>query len=170
MKIMSFTTFIVIALVGLFFSSCTKTNTPASSTTPPPCTINGTSVNIGGSTGGTYNASVGAVSAPSACGSASLSHHDVIIFNNTNANLSISGNQDYTGYAACNVNQIGSGQIMNVGPQTCLNFTYTGTPTATTVSYSYGNGYVGLFPDGHTVKFIAGLYNGGLGNVTYIFQ
>lgn len=169
MRIITFTTFITIVLAGLFFSSCTKTNTPATSTTPT-CTINGTSVNIGSSVGGTYNASIGAVSAPAACSSTTLSHHDLISFSNVTLNLTVFGNPDYTGYAACNANIIGSGQIMNAGPQTCLDFSYTGTPSAPSVSYIYGDGYVALFPDGHTVKFIAGLYSGGLGNVTYIFQ
>lgn len=126
-------------------NGCTKQNT----TPPAPtCSTAGTSVNIGSSVGSVFAASVGKVG----------SSYDNIYFNNTNLNFYIAdGNQ---------VN----GTILDVGQQSCLDFSYSGTPIANTVAYKKGEGYVGLFKDGHIVKFITISYSGGIALIEYVFQ
>ena len=136
----------MIILTGIVISSCTKANNSATTTpTTTPCTVNGTSVNIGGSAGNIYAVGVG----PS----------NTVYLNNINLNISISSGPNST-----------YGTIMSVGKQTCLDFTYSGTPFASNVAYATGVGYVGQFADGHIVKFIAGGYSNGVGNIDYIFQ
>jgi len=124
---------------------CTKqSTTPAA----PVCTTNGTSVNIGGSNGSVYAASVGQVSGV----------YDNIYFNNTNLNFYIADSNQ------------ANGTILDAGQQSCLDFTYSGTPTANTVAYKKGEGYVCLFKDGHTAKFITISYSGGIALIEYVFQ
>ncbi len=84
--------------------------------------------------------------------------YDNIYFNNTNLNFSIADS-----------NQAG-GTILDAGQQSCLDFTYSGTPTANIVAYKKGEGYVGLFKNGHIVKFITISYSGGIALIKYIFQ
>jgi hypothetical protein len=143
---------LVPAIIGCIFSmcllimdGCTKQNsTPA----VPTCATNGTSVNIGTSAGSTYATSVGLVA----------SIYDNISFNNTNLDFSVVDSN----------NAIGA--IMDVGQQSCLDFSYSGTPSANVVAYKKGEGYVGLFKNGHIVKFITLSYSGGIALIEYVFQ
>jgi hypothetical protein len=133
----------------VIMDGCTKQNTAPPA---PTCTATGTSVNIGSSVGSIFAASVGQTGA----GTGSLYY--TIYFNNTNLNFSI---QD-SNYA--------NGTILDVGQQNCLDFSYSGTPIANTVAYKKGEGYVGLFKNGHIVKFIAISYSGGIALIEYVFQ
>ena len=129
----------------MLMDGCTKQSTAP---TAPVCTTNGTSVNIGSSVGSVFAASVGQVSGVYAN----------IYFNNTNLNFSVADSNQ------------AAGTILDVGQQTCLDFTYSGTPTANVVAYKKGEGYVGLFKNGHIVKFITISYSGGIALIEYVFQ
>lgn len=133
-------------IIGMMVTgSCTKQNT----TPPAPtCTNPGTSVNIGSSVGSVFAATVGHVN----------SLYYTIYFNNTNLNFYIADNNQATG------------TILDVGQQSCLDFSYSGTPIAGVVAYKKGEGYVGVFKDGHIVKFIAKSYSGGIALIAYVFQ
>jgi hypothetical protein len=125
---------------------CTK-----QSTTPPAapvCTTNGTSVNIGSSVGSVFAASVGQFG----------SLYETIYFNNINLNFYIADSNQQ------------NGTILDVGQQSCLDFSYSGTPIANVVAYKKGEGYVGLFKDGHIVKFRTISYSGGVVLIDYVFQ
>lgn len=126
--------------------SCTKQN--AAAPPVPTCTDNGTSVNIGSSVGSVFAASVGRVN----------SLYYTIYFNNTNLNFYIADSNQ------------ANGTILDVGQQSCLDFSYSGTPIANVVAYKKGEGYVGVFKDGHIVKFIAKSYSGGIALIEYVFQ
>ncbi len=129
----------------VIIAGCTKqnTNSPA-----PTCTTTGTSVNIGSSVGSIYAADVGQVG----------SVYDIIYFNNTNLNFTVADNNQ------------AAGTIQDVGQQSCLDFSYSGTPIANVVAYKKGEGYVGLFKNGHIVKFITISYSGGIALIEYVFQ
>jgi hypothetical protein len=129
----------------MVMDSCTKQNTTPAA---PVCTNTGTSVNIGSSVGSVFAASVGHVN----------SLYYTIYFNNTNLNFYIADS-----------NQV-NGTILDVGQQSCLDFSYSGTPIANAVAYKKGEGYVGLFKDGHIVKFNAISYSGGIALIEYVFQ
>ncbi|HEY8781035.1 MAG TPA: hypothetical protein VIM16_05440 [Mucilaginibacter sp.] len=145
-KLLPALTLCIFGMSIMMMNGCQK-----QSTTPPAptCSNAGTSVNIGGSNGGTYSATVGIVN----------NYADLIYFNNTNLNFSILGDS-----------ATGDGTIMDVGQQSCLDFSYSGTPTAYTVAYKKGEGYVGKFKDGHIVKFMTISYSGGVALIAYVFQ
>ena len=133
------------------------------------CTTNGTTVNIGSTSGGTYSTDVatfqanfpGTTTANSGCNYYCSGYTDIVKFDNTNLNFSAQ-----TTNSCCTNNCF----IMDVGVQTCLNFTYSGTPSALIVAYAQSHGYVANFSDGHIVKFIANSYYNGSVNISYIFQ
>lgn len=136
----------VCCIFMMILDGCTK-----QSTTPPAapvCTTNGTSVNIGSSVGSVFAASVGHVG----------TLYETIYFNNTNLNFNIADSNQQ------------NGAIVDVGQQSCLDFSYSGTPTANVVAYKKGEGYVGLFKDGHIVKFLTISYSGGIALIEYTFQ
>jgi len=145
LAITAFTALIVTLILVVIVSSCTKTNN-SNSTNSTSCKTTGTTANIGGSNGSTYGFNV---SSPS---------DEQIQFDNINGNFNIQNTS---------LGTVGYGTIMDVGPQSCLDFTYSGTPTAKTVAEIDGHGYVGIFLDGHIIKFIAGTYNQGIISVTY---
>ena len=152
---------------------CKKKDSTVTVPTPPPCTVSGTNVNIGSTAGGAFSQNVATVSGYDPTCTFCVqnypiggSHTDGIWFDNTSLNFSIGE----TSSTPCSCGGLGGSTIMDVGAQTCLDFTYSGTPTASTVAYKNGDGYVGKFTDGHIVKFIAGAYNSGWASITYIFQ
>lgn len=115
------------------------------------CNVNGTSVNIGSTTGGNFSVTV---------------YHDPntnynydLAFNNTNLNFYVDVYPIYI-----------KGTTLDMGGKTCLDYSTTTTPTAVYVSYTKGHGYYALFNDGHVLKFIANSYSSGSVNVTYTFQ
>jgi hypothetical protein len=135
----------ILIMCIITINGCVKQNTaPAAKV----CTANGTSVNIGSSVGSVFAASVGSAG----------SVYDNIYFNNTNLNFSVSDSNQAIG------------TILDVGQQNCLDFTYSGTPTANVVAYKKGEGYVGLFKNGHIVKFITISYSGGIALIEYVYQ
>jgi hypothetical protein len=140
----------------MLMDGCTK-----QSTTPTTllCSITGTTVNIGTSAGGDYYAIVGIV--PD--GSNSGSNSELIYFDNRSLNFFVNTSLYYSPYS-------GDGTILDVGQQSCLDFSYTGTPIAASVAFKNGEGYVGKFIDGHIVKFIALGYNSGVASITYVLQ
>jgi len=133
----------VLLAASFSLSRCTKpaTTTPATVT----CSNPGTSVNIGGSAGGVYYATV--------------SGADNIMLDNTVLNLSVTSPPFNTVET-----------IMDAGVQTCPDFSYSGTPSASAVAYKKSHGYVGKFADGHIVKFVTTSYSGGVALIAYIYQ
>jgi hypothetical protein len=141
-------------IICLLFSviSCTIEDTPT------PCNLSGTPVNIGSTAGGTFSTSVGTVSCPLG------SIIESIYFDNTNLNF-------WVGSSFASNCPATSGQgILDAGVQTCLDFTYSGTPSAAKVAFTAGHGYVGQFNHGHIVKFIAKSYTNGKASIDYIVQ
>jgi hypothetical protein len=134
-----------IFVMCMIMDGCTKQNAASPAKV---CTSNGTSVNIGSSVGSVFATSVGHVGAL----------YENIYFNNTNLNFTVADSNQQ------------NGTILDVGQQTCLDFSYSGTPIANVVAYKKGEGYVGLFKDGHIVKFITISYSGGIALIEYVFQ
>jgi hypothetical protein len=144
--------FRIIICLLLIMVCCTKEDTPN------PCNISGTPVNIGSTAGGTFSANVGTVSCPLG------SIIESIYFDNTALNF-------WVGSSFASNCPTTSGQgILDAGVQTCLNFTYSGSPSAAKVSFAAGHGYVGQFNHGHIVKFIAKSYTNGKASIEYILQ
>jgi len=143
----------IIALAGTIVLSCTQSSNNNATPKTTPCTTSGTTVNIGASAGGSYSVEVGEVVIQNS------NFSEEVLLNNTNLNLSITGGENGS-----------TGKIMSAGAQSCLDFTYTGTPAAPEVALGVGAGYVGQFPDGHIVKFIVNSYHDGVANISYIFQ
>ena len=133
--------------------------------TKPTCSISGTNVNIGSTTGGFFYQVVSPTLTCNYSWGGSTNYYDEVGFDNTSFNFTVGGTSSSPGDCAPT-----NGTIMDVGAQTCLDFSYSGTPTANAVSYIDGHGYVGKLADGHTVKFIAATYGSGSVNITYIFQ
>lgn len=142
----------IIACLLIILMSCAKEDTSI------PCNISGTSVNIGSTAGGTFSASVGTVSCPLG------SIIESIYFDNTNLNFWVGSS-----YASNCPATTGQG-ILDAGVQTCLDFAYSGSPSATQVAFAAGHGYVGQFKHGHIVKFIAKSYTNGKANIEYKLQ
>jgi hypothetical protein len=145
----------------MIMDGCSKSGD--TTTTPSPsCSTAGTTVNTGTSTGGYYSTSIGTDTGKTAF----YSYQDFIEFNNTDVNLSV-----YT-VNIQGIYNVGTtaGTILDAGQQSCLDFSYSGTPTASSVAFINGEGYVGKFSDGHIVKFLAINYNSGIGRITYVFQ
>lgn len=138
--------------------SCTKTAEDAP--TPVPCKISGTSVNIGSTSGGNFSEQV---STGPECPYTSI--REYIYFNNITLNFSI----ETSNATGCPKSTSGQG-ILDAGLQTCLDFTYSGSPSATNVAFVAGHGYVGQFRHGHIVKFIAKSYTNGKVNIEYKMQ
>ncbi|HEX7414205.1 MAG TPA: hypothetical protein VF411_09180 [Bacteroidia bacterium] len=150
------------AVVGITISYGCKKKTTACSTT-------GTSVNIGSTGGGGFSQNV---SSTLQCTytlsynpTQTVTYNDVLSFDNTTLNFTCSGSPTTSTAACAGV----GGTIMDVGAQTCLS-NVSGNPTANTVAYTNGHGYIAKYPDGHTLKFIAGTYASGSVSVSYLFQ
>jgi len=144
---------LIIALYGvctMAMDSCKKQN---SNPTTPSCSVNGTTVNIGGSAGGSYFVLLG---------SSGSSTYDYLYFDNTDLNFYL--------YETVNGFNAGGSYIMDVGQQSCPGFSYSGTPNAALVAYKKGEGYAGVFKDGHSVKFITTSYSGGIALISYVYQ
>lgn len=137
-------------ICSIEMDGCKKQNSDSSASS---CTISGTSVNIGGSAGNSYFIALG--------GSAG-STFNYLYFDNTDLNFYL--------YETVNGYNSNGSYIMDVGQQSCLSFSYSGTPTATYVAYKKGEGYAGVFKDGHTVKFITTSYSGGIALISYVYQ
>lgn len=142
----------VILVCFLLTISCTEEDTPN------PCNTSGTAVNIGSTSGGTFSTSVGTVACPLG------SIIESIYFDNTDLNF-------WVGSSFASNCPTTSGQgILDAGVQSCLDFTYSGTPAAAKVAFAVGHGYVGQFNHGHIVKFIAKSYTNGKASIEYILQ
>jgi len=102
------------------------------------CTINGTSVNIGSTTGGTF--------------STNFDSTHTLVFNNTNLNFLVSIYDS----------------IEDVGSTDCLEEIDTwNNSTSTTVAALEGHGYIIKFHDGTYCRFIAGSYSQGSFDIEY---
>jgi hypothetical protein len=135
----------------IIIHSCKKQSSDTTTTTS--CPVNGTTVNIGGSTGKAYFIALG--------GSSSTNTYDYLYFDNTDLNFYV--------YETVNGFNSNGSFITDVGQESCLNFSYS-TPSASLVAYKKGEGYAGVFKDGHTIKFFTISYNGGIALISYIYQ
>ena len=141
----------VIAIIGLAaFSSCTKSSdspTPSVPGNSPTCNVTGTTVTLSI----LINPITGAVASY-----VTSNGYDEVDYNYLNGFYIHNG--------------VITGYIVDVGLQTCLNFSNTVFNDSEFVAYFQGHGYEGKFTDGTIVKFIAGANNNGIIPVTYIFN
>ena len=155
------------AVIGAIISSCTKSH-PGSTTTTTTvnCPNPGTFVNIGSNAEkGFTQTTIMNVPGCEICVTSSGTHNDAIGFDNTKLNFSISDNWNSCGCAGAV-----PGIIWDNGPANCPNFAYSGTHANQVVAYVQGHGYVGIFADGHVIKFTTGGITNGTVQIDYIWQ
>lgn len=148
-------------ILALFtINSCVKEETSAK--TAPPCTVSGNTVNVGSTAGGQFYVSLATIATNSNC---PYTRSLQLGFSNVTLNFSANVSNPGVG-AGCILG--GTLGVMDVGVQTCLDFTASGTPTSNLVALKAGHGYIITFPSGDAFKFIANSYISGNANVSYV--
>ena len=154
--------FLIVAC--LVVTSCSKKKT-APAVVAVLCADAGTDLHIGSNTtSGNVETTIMNVTDCELCTEYG-SHNDAIGFDNVSLDLYIGNN-----WNSCTCPGSLAGKLIDAGPQSCPDFTFTGTPVAEAVAYTTGHGYVGIFHDGHTIQFVAGTFSNGMATISYIFK